>query len=77
MTEPPLQVGEGRRDVRRPVRVYVLVRDPWQRLGELVLGRCEREAIGEIGATVAEREELGAQPLARPSSAFTGSATAS
>src|SRR3954451_2537643 len=54
MSEPPAELLEHLPHVLRPLFVRVLLLHPWQRLGQLLARRRQREAVAEIRTPVAE-----------------------
>src|SRR5688572_18553719 len=58
MTEPPREVGDCRTHMRGPQLVSVLHLEPRHALGKLLRRRCERDAVGQICAAIAQREQL-------------------
>src|SRR5690606_4127315 len=63
MTEPASKVRERGSDVVGPHRVRVLLGDPWLRLLELLRRRRQGDAVREVGAPIAEREQLGPEEV--------------
>jgi hypothetical protein len=61
MTEPLLQVRERGTHVLRPFGVGILLGEPRHRLIELVGGRRQRDAVGQIGPPIAKGKELDLQ----------------
>src|SRR5687768_4098272 len=58
IAEFPREIVERPADVFRPIRVGISFFDPWTERLELLRCRCERDAVGEVEATIAECEEL-------------------
>lgn len=67
MAESPSQVIQRGTNVVGPHRFGVLLGEPRLGIRELGRGRRHRDAISQVGASIAEREELVLSRSARPS----------